>query len=317
IKLYRFLRKEKPLIVHTHTPKAGIIGMLASYLAGVKHRFHTVAGLPLLVVTGPKRKLLNLVEKATYFFATRVFPNSKGQYKLILEEKFAKPDKLEVIGQGSSNGIDVDHFDPDLIPHEKKEQLRRELGILENELAFVYIGRLVKDKGVNEMIAAFANFSATGNSAKLILVGSREDDLDPLLPTTEELIASHLQIVSVGWQNDIRPFLAIADVFVFPTYREGFPNVVLQSGAMGVPAIVTDINGCNEIITDSINGLIIPPKDSQAIIEAMRFMADHPAERRRMRAVARENIVQNYKHTYIWSELLKLYQQIAQPDDIP
>ena len=113
--LYRFLRREKPFIVHTHTPKAGIVGMLAAWLAGVKHRYHTVAGMPLLESRGVKRYILNLVEKATYFFASRVFPNSRGQYQIILEEGFTRPDKLEIIGKGSSNGIDVDFFNPELI----------------------------------------------------------------------------------------------------------------------------------------------------------------------------------------------------------
>ncbi|NNF75493.1 MAG: glycosyltransferase family 4 protein [Flavobacteriaceae bacterium] len=314
--LYRFLRKEKPFIVHTHTPKAGIVGMMAAWLAGVKHRYHTVAGMPLLEATGLKRKVLNLVEKLTYKFATKVFPNSNGQRQIIIDEGFAKPEKLKVIGKGSSNGIDVNHFDPTLISEDQTNKLRSDLGISEDELVMVYIGRLVKDKGINELVEAFDKFSKLGMNGKLVLVGKRETELDPLDPATEKIISDNPGIISAGWQDDVRPFLSMADVFVFPTYREGFPNVVLQAGAMGVPAIVTDINGCNEIIKNQLNGIIIPTKDSRAILDAMILLAKDAATRREMQTVARENIVENYQQTYIWSELLKLYKSTEISEDV-
>ncbi len=314
--LYRFLRKEKPFIVHTHTPKAGIVGMMAAWLAGVKHRYHTVAGMPLLEATGLKRKVLNLVEKLTYKFATKVFPNSNGQRQIIIDEGFAKPEKLKVIGKGSSNGIDVNHFDPTLISEDQTNKLRSDLGISEDELVMVYIGRLVKDKGINELVEAFDKFSKLGMNGKLVLVGKRETELDPLDPATEKIISDNPGIISAGWQDDVRPFLSMADVFVFPTYREGFPNVVLQAGAMGVPAIVTDINGCNEIIKNQLNGIIIPTKDSRAILDAMTLLAKDAATRREMQTVARENIVENYQQTYIWSELLELYKSTEISEDV-
>ena len=180
----------------------------------------------------------------------------------------------------------------------------------------LYVGRLVKDKGINELVTAFNKFSKKGIPGKLILVGSRENDLDPLEKDTENIIAGHPDIISAGWQDDVRPFLAIADLFVFPSYREGFPNAVLQAGAMGLPAIVTDINGCNEIITDRVNGIIIPTKDSEALEQAITQLAEEPATRRKMQAVARENIVDNYKQTYIWNELLKLYQSTGISEDV-
>lgn len=180
----------------------------------------------------------------------------------------------------------------------------------------VYIGRLVNDKGVNELVTAFDRFYSTDKNSKLILVGRRENELDPLDARTERLIESNPGIISVGWQDDVRPFLGIADFFVFPTYREGFPNVLLQAGAMGVPAIVTDINGCNEIIKDGINGIIIPTKNTGAVFRAMKLLAEEPATRRKMQAVARENIVVNYKQTYIWNELLKLYRSTETNQDV-
>ncbi len=315
-RLYRFLKKEQPFIVHTHTPKAGIVGMLAAWLAGVNNRFHTVAGMPLLIERGPKRWLLNIVEKLTYSLATRVFPNSKGLYEIIIRERFAPASKLKIIGQGSSNGIDVDHFNPEQVSDKQMQELKERIGAVSEGLVMVYIGRLVNDKGVNELVTAFDRFYSTDKNSKLILVGRRENELDPLDARTERLIESNPGIISVGWQDDVRPFLGIADFFVFPTYREGFPNVLLQAGAMGVPAIVTDINGCNEIVKDGINGIIIPTKNTGAVFRAMKLLAEEPATRRKMQAVARENIVVNYKQTYIWNELLKLYRSTETNQDV-
>ena len=305
--LYKILKKERPHIVHTHTPKAGVIGMLASKLAGVKHRFHTVAGMPLLVATGPKRMLLNFVEKLTYKCATKVFPNSYGLKDIILKEGFTSDKKLSVIGKGSSNGIDVDHFDSALLKVSDLEALKQELHI-DKEFIFVYVGRLVSDKGLNELVKAFDTISKN-QDVKLILVGWRESELDPLLLETENTLKQNEHIIEVGYQPDVRPYFAIADVLTFPSYREGFPNVVLQAGAMRMPSIVTNINGCNEIIIEGENGLIIPVKDAEALITSMEFFIKNPEAHQMMRTKSRQIIVDNYKHTYIWSELLKEYQK--------
>ena len=305
-RLYKILKKEQPHIVHTHTPKAGVIGMLAAKLAGVKHRFHTVAGMPLLVATGPKRILLNYAEKLTYKCATKVFPNSFGLKDIILKEKFTTKKKLDVIGKGSSNGIDIDHFNNAMLKETDLNELKQKLHI-DKQFVYTYVGRLVTDKGINELVAAFDIISKKHN-AKLILVGWRESELDPLLPETEKALKQNQHIIEVGYQSDVRPYFAIADVLVFPSYREGFPNVVLQAGAMQVPSIVTNINGCNEIIKEGENGLIIPVKDVDALIASMEHIIKNQDIHQMMRTKSRQIIVDNYKHTYIWDELLKEYQ---------
>src|SRR5690606_28157874 len=243
---YRLCKKEKPVMVHSHTPKAGIVGMLGAKLAGVPIRLHTVAGLPLMEVIGLKRKVLDIVEKLTYSCANMVYPNSKGLYDFILSNRFTNKQKLKVIANGSSNGIDTSLFSPQQISLEQQSQLKEDLNISVSDFVFVFVGRLVKDKGINELVSAFSNLK--GHNAKLLLVGTFEEELDPLLPETLNDIESNNNILSVGWQSDVRPYLAIANALVFPSYREGFPNVVMQAGAMGLPSIVTDINGCNEII---------------------------------------------------------------------
>lgn len=307
-KFYRLLKIEKPHIVHSHTPKAGIVGMLAAFLAGVPNRFHTVAGMPLLESTGFKRALLNFVEKLTYYFATKVFPNSKGLYDIILEEGFTKPNKLQLIGKGSSNGIDISHFNKDNISKKEQDQLKKELGITPNDFVFVYVGRMVTDKGINELALAYDKLSKICNNTKLLLVGWRENDLDPLLPETEMILNSNPNIIEAGFQADVRPYFAISNILVFPTYREGFPNVVLQAGAMQLPSIVTNINGCNEIIQHSKNGLIIPVKNVDAILESMTWCLNQHDHLKEMSNNSRDLIAENYQHTYIWGELLKMYQ---------
>ncbi|WCO03093.1 glycosyltransferase family 4 protein [Psychroserpens ponticola] len=309
--LYKFFKAEKPFIVHTHTPKAGTVGMLAAKLAGVPHRLHTIAGLPLLEATGNKRKLLNAVEKFTYRCATGILPNSFGLEQIILDHKFTKPSKLKVIGNGSSNGINTEHYDAALVSENVKANLRTELNISKEDVVFIFIGRIVRDKGINELVAAFNTLSIKNKNCKLILVGPRENHLDPLLPETEALIESNQQILGVGLQKDIRPYVAISNVLTFPSYREGFPNVVLQGSCMELPCIVGNINGCNEIIEHNINGLIIPVKNANAIEEAMQFMINFPEKRQAMIAHTRSRIVKRYKQEFVWSEILKTYQSLS------
>ncbi|MFC4817382.1 glycosyltransferase family 4 protein [Flavobacterium sp. GCM10023249] len=308
-KLYVFLKKEKPFMVHSHTPKAGLVGMLAAKLAGVPNRWHTVAGLPLLEATGFKRSILDFVEKIIYACATKVLPNSSGLKEIIIENKYCKTEKLSIIGQGSSNGIDTAYFNPDFYADVEKDALRNELGIKKSDFVFIFVGRLVSDKGINELVKAFVSLREKEQNVKLLLVGGFEGDLDPLLPTTIEVLGKNDSIIQAGFQNDVRPFFSISDALVFPSYREGFPNVVMQAGAMGLPSIVTDINGCNEIITEKVNGLIIPVKNEFAIYDAMNKLCTIPLLKEELSDKARDIIVNKYNRQTIWESLLEEYKK--------
>ena len=310
--LYKVLKKEKPLIVHSHTPKAGIVGMLAAKLAGVPYRLHTVAGLPLMEAKGGKRKLLNIVEKMTYSFATKIYPNSKGLFDFITVNNFAKRQKMSVIGNGSSNGINTNYFNPELFSETDKELWRKDIGINPTDFVFIFVGRLVGDKGINELIASFNKISKEYIQIKLLLVGSLEPDLDPLLPETLEVIKLNPNIIAVGFQNDVRKYFAISDALVFPSYREGFPNVVMQAGAMGLPSIVSNINGCNEIIEEGENGLIIPVKDSNAIYLSMRKMLSDTDFREKMKQKSRSMITTRYEQQVVWKLILKEYKNFVE-----
>ena len=306
--MYWLCKKEKPTIVHSHTPKAGIIGMLGAKLARVPIRLHTVAGMPLNESTGSKRKLLIWVEKATYAFATKVYPNSKGLYDFILENRFTTKSKLKIIANGSSNGIDTSHFSPEVVTINQQIELKKNLGIASDDFVFIFVGRLVGDKGINELVQAFEKLYSQNSGIKLLLVGDYENELDPLLPITLQLIEKSNGIIAVGFQNDVRPYFAISDCLVFPSYREGFPNVVMQAGAMGLPSIVTDINGCNEIILDTQNGLIIPPKQARAIQEAMKKIYEEKELYQKLKKSARIFIQSHYEQQFVWNEILMEYK---------
>ncbi|GEN67402.1 glycosyltransferase family 4 protein [Chryseobacterium rhizosphaerae] len=312
---YKLLKKEKPNIVHTHTPKAGIVGMLAAKLAGVPHRLHTVAGLPLMEATGTKRKVLDFVERLTYSSATMVYPNSKGLYEFILQNNYTDQDKLKVIGNGSSNGIDTTFFSPEQISDTQKELLKKELNIEDTDFVFVFVGRLVGDKGINELITAFSQISKEAeppHRSKLLLVGPLEQELDPLHPDTLKEIENNQDIISVGFQKDVRPYFAIADVLTFPSYREGFPNVVMQAGAMELPSIVSNINGCNEIIIEDQNGVIVPVKNDGQLKEAMEKMISDKDYYQHLKKNARSMIQSRYEQSVVWNALLNEYKTLIE-----
>lgn len=311
-KLYFFLKQEKPAIVHSHTPKAGTLAMIASFLAGVPHRLHTVAGMPLITATGFKRVILNMVERITYACATKVYPNSFGLRQFIVDNHFATESKIKVIANGSSNGIDTAFFDPVQIGDLQKDRLRDELKISSNDFVFIFMGRLVTDKGINELISAFKNLNQTYSDTKLLLLGYQEKELDPLDRKTIHEIENNSSILAVGFQSDVRPYLAISHCLTFPSYREGFPNVVMQAGAMGLPSIVTDINGCNEIIIEGINGLLVQPGDTKNLQEKMFLLLSNDVVRRNLGCNAREKIVSRYNQKDLWEEILMEYRNLTE-----
>lgn len=306
--LYKILKKEKPLIVHSHTPKAGIVSMLAAKLANIPIRLHTVAGLPLMEAKGNKRKLLNFVEKITYACATNVYPNSKGLYEFIVNQDLVSSIKMKVIANGSSNGIDTTYFDLERIAEGKRKEITTKLNIKKTDFVFVFVGRLVGDKGINELIEAFSKINNC--NVKLLLVGGAEPDLDPLKNETINKIDRNQNIISVGFQKDVRPFFAISHCLIFPSYREGFPNVVMQAGAMGLPSIVSNINGCNEIIIEGINGTIIPVKDPKSLFESMLKMINNEQWRYQLAGNARDNIASRYEQQIVWDAILNEYKSL-------
>ncbi len=311
INLYIFFSKERPDIIHANTPKASLLSMLAAKVAGVPIRIYTVTGLRFEGESGYMRKILILMEKLTCWAATKVIPEGEGVKHTLYRNKItSKP--LKVVGYGNINGINSSFFQKVNVSENIVKNLKYDLEIKLDELVFCFVGRIVKDKGINELVNAFIRLNQKYPHTKLLLVGPFERDLDPLKKETEEMLKNHASIIVTGFQQDVRPFFAISDIFVFPSYREGFPNVVMQAGAMDLPCIVSDINGCNEIIKLDINGIIIPPKNTEALYDAMELLLTDNTKRTFLASNARKMIADRYEQSYVWSELLKEYQSLEQ-----
>lgn len=313
IYLIFLFKKEQPHIVHSITPKAGLLSMLAAKYVGVPIRVHTFTGLIFPTTIGIKRLLLINMDRLLCWAATQIYPEGKG-IKYDLENNNITKKPLRVLANGNVNGIDTHHFDPELFTEEAKYDFRKELGISATDFVYVFVGRLVGDKGINELVQAFSEICRLKQSrtTKLLLVGPLETELDPLEASTLKVIKENTNIIAVGYQQDVRPYLAISDALVFPSYREGFPNVVMQAGAMGLPSIVTEINGCNEIIEDSKNGLIIPRKNIEALVNAMIKMIDDKQLYLKLKQNARPMIVDRYQREEVWQALLEEYKSLLQ-----
>ena len=314
--LYRLFKREKPAIVHTHTPKAGLRGMIASRLAGVPIRLHTVAGMPLMESKGVKKKILQRTEQLTYLCATKVYPNSRNLAEFICLNKFCNKNKLKVLGNGSSNGIDTDYFQCTPAIRSVADELKKRWNLAEENFIFLFIGRVVRDKGIEELVEAFIQLKNNFTGIKLLIVGPYEQHLDPISETIKRTIELDPDIIHEGFQQDIRPYLSLSHVLTFPSYREGFPNVPMQAGCFDLPSIVTDINGCNEIIEHENNGLIIPVKDPEALRLAMLSLMSDKALYAKLKRNARKMILDRYDQNKFWNLLLDEYQRELKDNEI-
>jgi glycosyltransferase involved in cell wall biosynthesis len=306
-KAIKLIRQIKPEIVHTHSPKAGIIGMLAAYLCNVPLKMHTVAGLPLMEVTGPKRKLLNFVESLTYWCSDWVLPNSQELRKFILDNNLsADKTKVKVLGNGSSNGIDLHYFSvtPQLLAESHDFKKLHNIG--EQDIVLAFMGRLANYKGINELVKAFKILQNHHQNLKLLLIGAPED-LNPLETETDREIISNPSIIAVGHQSDVRKFLIASNLFLFPSYREGFPQALLQASALGIPCVATNINGCNEMIEDGKTGLLIQPKSVEAIVEACEKLIQNSQASEKMGKLAQQFVLKNFEQQQLWKAIHTFY----------
>ena len=229
------------------------------------------------------------------------------------ELHLCNPKKMKVIGNGSSNGIDTEHFSVEKTitdTGKDRNEWRKELGVSDEDFAFVFVGRVVRDKGINELVDSMRRLVPHYLNCHLIMVGPYEPKLDPIAPENVTFFKNDKSAIFMDWQKDVRPFMMAADALVFPSYREGFPNVVMQAGAMGLPSIVTNINGCNEIIEEGKNGRIIPPKNEDALYEMMKWFINNPIEVKQMANNARNMIVSRFERQKIWNEILQIYNNL-------
>jgi hypothetical protein len=319
--LCKNFRRERPFIIHANTPKGSLLAMMAGKLMRVPHRIYTVTGLRYQGAQGTLRRILMMMERLTCLCATKVIPEGHGVKKALEHDRITKR-PLKVVLNGNINGIDTGYFSAESVTRadsgqateidvaNKRASIRASLGLSADDFAFVFIGRIVGDKGMNELAACMRRLQTNHPKCKLILVGTFETKLDPLSDGNEQFFKTSSNVRFVGYQTDVRPYLLAADALVFPSYREGFPNVVMQAGAMGLPSIVTDINGCNEIIVDGTNGKIIPPKDEAALFSAMQFFLREREVVSGMAAITRQMIQQRYEQEKVWEALRMEYQAL-------
>ena len=317
-KLIGAFRKERPDMVHSMTPKAGMLCMVAACITRVPLRIHTFTGLVFPTSTGLKRRILMFTDWLTCACATHIIPEGEGVKNDLLNHHITRK-PLQVLGYGNVRGVDMEYYSIENLklrianyPREKKEQIKE---VLKKTplFTFLFVGRIVRDKGINELCSAFRRIHIQYPQTRLWLVGAFEESLDPVSPETKALIADEkngIEAVGVKRGDDLLAFYAASDCFVFPSYREGFPNTVLEAGAMGLPSIVTDINGSREIIEEGKNGLIILSKDEQALYEAMKTMVVDSVSREQMASNARPMIADRFEQGYVRQCLYNFYDQV-------
>jgi glycosyltransferase involved in cell wall biosynthesis len=309
-KLYRLFMVEKPHIVHSITPKAGLLSMTAAFFAGVPVRMHTFTGLIFPSKTGVLQQLLIVMDKILCLFATHIYPEGQGVRQDLIKFGITKK-KLNVLANGNVNGIDVEYFDPKQLGAAQIIALKQELNIEVTDFVYIFVGRLVGDKGVKELVTAFLKLESQVSGVKLLLVGPLEPELDPLDSQTMQAINQSDNIIQLGFQKDVRKYFSISNSLVFPSYREGFPNVVLQAGAMGLPTIATDISGCNEIITRGYNGILVPVKDDEKLFDGMLQLAINRVFCNELASNSRSVIVERYQQRLVWEAIEAEYNRIV------
>lgn len=307
-RLIQVFRRERPEMVHSMTPKAGLLCMVAAWLAHVPVRVHTFTGLVFPTAEGLQRKLLMLTDSITCRCATYIIPEGEGVKKDLLD--YGITDKpLRVLGFGNVRGVDMQYYS------RRPEVMEKASLISDSKLmTFLFVGRITRDKGVNELCEAFDRLSKEYPQTRLLLVGWREDGLDPVSERSLEIMTSNPAVTYVGekFGDDLLAYYAAADCYVLPSYREGFPNTVLEAGAMGLPSIVTDINGSREIIVDNENGYIIPPRDTDALFAAMRRMLNDNRRRSYMASHARNMIGCRFEQGFVQQCLFDFYDVILE-----
>jgi glycosyltransferase involved in cell wall biosynthesis len=308
--LYRFFKKEKPDIVHSHTPKAGLLAMIAARMAGVKIRIHTIAGLRFMTSTGNTRRILIFMEKLTASWATHVWPNSFSLREYILQNRLVTPRKIEVIGQGSSNGINLSRFSPDALKQEKLEEIKKLVHYDEQLTYLLCVGRIVKDKGIDELLYAFVRSYEKNNRLRLILVGPFEDDLDPVSEESRATLKTHPGIILTGWSEDVEYFMHFSYALLHPSYREGFPNVLLQAGAMFCPVICSRIEGNIDVVEHEKTGLIFPPRDGGALLAELQKALADPTLMKHYAANLRERVQACFDQRVVHELIEKKYREL-------
>ena len=296
--LYRFLRREQFDLIEVSTPKASLIGAMAARLAGARRVVHLLRGLVYHQQGGLTARLLRWSHQLACRFSHRVISISESMLEQACQDKICTRDKIVVLGRGSSNGVDLQRFSSRFVAAEP--DARRRLGMAEDAVVVGFVGRMTGDKGLAELVTAFASLSEKRPGLYLLMVGDLEDRDRPAESIVER-IGRHPRIRHVGWQSDVRPFMSAMDFLVLPSYREGFGTVLLEAAAMGLPLVTTDAVGGRDVVIDGKTGFCVPVRDSGKLEEAMMRLASDEGLRSRMGEAARHVVEQHYDCAVVWA----------------
>lgn len=308
--IWRAIREVEPLLVHAHTPKGGLLGMIAATLGRVPVRVYQMRGLPFATASGLKRELLRWTEKLACTMADEVLCNSHSLRDMAIAERICGIDKIKVLVSGSGNGVDAsERFHPGRLGKEARAKARGRWGIPPTATVVGFVGRVVRDKGVVELIGAWRLLRDRHPELHLVIVGPFEPE-DPLPGDVLEILHRDPRVHLTGMDWDTPPLYAAMDLVVLPTYREGFPNVPLEAAAMGLPVVATRVPGCVDAVEDGKTGMLVPPRDVEALAEAIRRYVEDPTVRRRHGEAGRLRVLAEFSQERIWEALYSEYRDL-------
>ena len=301
--------KEKPDIVNAGTPKAALIAMLAAFITRVPIRIYNVLGLRLETTTGLKRLTLLTAEKITATAATHILSVSPSLSEQLVSYGIAAPEKIKVLGNGSLNGFNLADFELDDERRMETDSLKKELGLSKDHLVVGFMGRITRDKGVAETVAAFLGLSRRYPQLRLLVVGDFEEG-DPVDEKTKQEILDNQSIILVPYQKDPIPYFHMMDIFLFLTKREGFGNVSIEASLAGKPVIVSDVTGARDTVSDWETGLLVDPQNGAEVINRLELLINDKALRQRLGANGKVHAEANYSNEAIWMELEHFYHEL-------
>ena len=305
--IYQHLKLIRPDIVHAHTPKAGLLGTIAARMAGVPVRIYHIHGLPFMTATGHRRRLLRLSETTSSRFAHQVLCVSDSVREVAVGEGFCPAEKVKVLGRGSINGVDaVQEFNPALVGPNVRAGTRMKYGIPSNAIVVGFVGRIVRDKGLIELIEAWRALREEIGSLHLLVVGTPEPQ-DPVPEDVNETLRADPRIHLAGFDWNIPPLYSAMDIVVLPSYREGLPVVPLEAAAMRLPVVATRIPGCVDAVRDGVTGTLVPPRDTLALTDAIRRYIRDPHLARAHGRAGRERMLRDFRPRDVWEATYREY----------
>lgn len=307
--LNRLFRRERPDVVHSTTPKAGLLCAIAAWTARVPVRLHTFTGQAWAGRTVVVRLIGRLADRLIIALDTATYADSASQCAFLEQQGVAPSGRVTVLGAGSLAGVDLQRMDRSRVAA-ASTLARTRLGLAPSDPVIVFVGRVTRDKGVVELVQAFAQLRDVLPRLNLVLVGPFEPELDPLPDDTRAMIEADPRIHAVGYDPDPAPWLALADLLCLPSYREGFGNVVIEAAALGVPTVGTDIPGLRDAVVDGETGVLVPAKDATALAAALRALLADPARRADMGAAAQRRARERFDARVVNALVLAEYGRL-------